>query len=233
MPLKLTINTISAKVIVVNSEQYVGTIQDKAIFRIKLSHIRSFKRLLDLLAVAFALPLLVLLAAVLLLLNPFLNPGPLFYRQGRMGKDGQRFKILKFRTMIDHVDGTDVRKAHDPVEDHRITRLGRVLRRLRLDEFPNFWNVVKGEMTLIGPRPDTWEHAEEYWEAVPYYPNRFRVLPGITGLAQIRGGYADNPRAIERKARFDHHYVDNWSLKLELYVIWRTIVVIFSGFGAK
>ena len=193
----------------------------------------SAKRFVDLVATAFALPLIVIAAAVLAILNPFLNPGPLFYRQCRMGQDGKRFKVLKFRTMTDHEVGTELRKANDPVEHHRITRLGRVLRRTRIDELPNFWNVAKGEMSLIGPRPDTWEHAEEYWHTVPYYPNRFRAIPGIAGLAQIRGGYADNPRAIQRKARFDHHYVDNWSLRLELYVVWRTIVVICSGFGAK
>ena len=210
-----------------------SAIRTKELSSLRVVPTFSAKRVVDLFAAAFAFPVFVSFAIVLVFLNPFLNPGPLFYRQCRMGQDGKRFKVLKFRTMAPHENGTAERQANDPLEHHRISRFGRALRRLRIDELPNFWNVARGEMSLIGPRPDTWEHAEEYWRKVPYYRNRFKALPGITGLAQIRGGYADNPRAIQRKARFDHHYVHNWSLRLELYVIWRTIVVIFSGFGAK
>jgi lipopolysaccharide/colanic/teichoic acid biosynthesis glycosyltransferase len=193
----------------------------------------SGKRLFDILAAIVGLPAMVIVAVLLIVLNPFLNPGPLFFRQCRMGRDGERFTMLKFRTMRCQVRGTAARKANDPVEEHRITRFGQFLRTFRIDELPNSWNVLWGQMSLIGPRPDAWDHAEQYWNTVPFYKKRFNVRPGITGLAQVRGGYADNPRAIQRKARFDHHYVKNRTTGMELHIIWRTIIVVLSGFGSK
>lgn len=193
----------------------------------------SLKRIFDILAAIVGLSQMVIVAVLLFILNPFLNPGPLFFRQHRMGRGGERFEMLKFRTMICHVSGAAVRRANDPVEEDRITRLGQILRRWRIDELPNFWNVLRGDMSLIGPRPDAWDHAEEYWDTVPFYKKRFNVRPGITGLAQVRGGYADNSRAIQRKARFDHHYVKNRSTWMELHIIWRTVIVVLSGFGSK
>jgi len=122
-----------------------------------------------------------------------------------MGFGGRPFVIWKFRTMVDHAEDGVCRQPHDEVEHHRITPLGRFLRSTRLDELPNLINVAKGEMSVVGPRPDAWEHAVSFLQAVPYYGSRLNVRPGITGLAQVRGGYADNPKAIQRKARFDHH----------------------------
>lgn len=192
---------------------------------------RVFKIGVDTLSALLALPLIAGVSVVLLVLNPFFNPGPLFYRQERMGLGGKRFRMWKFRTMVPC--DTMVRGAHDPVEDDRITPLGRILRRLRIDELPNFVNVLRGEMSLVGPRPDAWEHASRYIDTVPYYHDRFRVRPGITGLAQIRSGYADNWRAVERKARLDRHYVRRSRGRLELYIILATMTVVLTGAGAK
>ncbi len=99
-------------------------------------------------------------------------------------------------------------RAHDaPLEVERITVFAGYLRKFRVDELPNFFNVLVGDMSLVGPRPDAWNHSIKYAKDIPYYCNRFRVKPGITGLAQVCGGYADTSLAVKRKARFDHFYV--------------------------
>ena len=172
------------------------------------------------------------LACLLFLLNPFFNPGPVFYRQMRMGQGGRRFMMWKFRTMT-HGDNASPRAAGAPVEADRITRLGAILRRTRLDEVPNFINVWNGDMALVGPRPDIWEHSLVYSGSVRHYAQRFRVKPGITGLAQVRSGYADTTRAVERKARLDLFYVERASVALDTYIVFRTVWVMLTGFGAK
>lgn len=177
------------------------------------------------------LPIILLVSVVLLILNPFFNPGPLFFTQDRMGKGQVRFKMWKFRTMS--VASGDKRSHDDPVETHRITPFAHALRKFRIDELPNFLNVLGGSMSLVGPRPDVWDYSTHYVRDIMYYNNRFQVRPGITGLAQIRGGYADSVTAIKRKARFDWFYVKNSRISLDLYIIWSTLYVICTGFGAK
>lgn len=172
------------------------------------------------------------LACLLFVLNPVFNPGPVFYKQIRMGQGGRRFLMWKFRTMAP-ADPHAFRSPHGPVEAERVTLLGCLLRKTRLDEMPNFINVWNGDMSLVGPRPDMWEHSLIYSGTVRGYAQRFRVKPGITGLAQVRGGYADNPRAVQRKARFDRFYVRNASAGLDLYILIRTVWVMLTGFGAK
>lgn len=178
-----------------------------------------------------AAPFLLVAALVLLCLNPVLNPGPLFFCQERMGKNGQRFCMWKFRSMA---SAQDLLRAHDaPVEQHRINRLGRFLRRSRIDEMPNLINILRGEMSLVGPRPDAWEHAVVLAQTIPRYRGRVRARPGITGLAQIRNGYADSDTSIRRKARLDSIYIDRSGLRLELYILIKTVRVVLTGFGAK
>ncbi|MEL6644997.1 MAG: sugar transferase [Pseudomonadota bacterium] len=192
---------------------------------------RVTKRMVDFTTAVIAMPIVFGVSIVLLVLNPFANPGPLFFKQQRMGQGGRPFVLWKFRTMT--TAGGGVRGHDDPVETARITPLGRVMRRLRIDELPNFFNVLAGDMCLVGPRPDAYDHAQEYIGSIPHYAKRFRVKPGITGLAQIRGGYADNPNAVRRKARLDLFYVRRSSGRLDAYVIKRTLGVIATGFGAK
>ena len=197
-------------------------------------HSRGFliaKRIVDLVFAFAALPIFAGLTAVIFVVNLFFNQGSVFFRQVRMGQDGKAFTMWKFRTMVDN--GATVRAASDPLDEHRITPFGRILRRTKLDELPNILNILKGDMTLVGPRPDAFEHSVEYIRQVPHYRKRLSVRPGLTGLAQVRGGYADNPRAVQRKVGYDRFYIQNSSLWLDLYVISLTFGVVFSGFGQR
>ncbi len=192
---------------------------------------RAFKRGIDFLFSVAVMPIIGLVAAILFIVNPFLNPGPVFYRQSRMGMEGKPFTMWKFRTMRPSTEA--VRAFDAPVEKHRITALGRFLRTTRIDELPNAINILRGEMTLIGPRPDAWEHALRGIDEIPHYRDRFQVKPGITGLAQVRSGYADTPRAMQRKARLDRFYVHKSAIALDLRIIRETMRVMCTGFGAK
>jgi len=148
-----------------------------------------------------------------------------------MGRGGEPFTLLKFRTMTPTEALT--RGPHDPVETDRITPLGGLLRRSRLDELPQFLNVLAGDMSVVGPRPDFWDHAIHYAETVPGYRQRHRVRPGITGLAQIDGGYAEGIEATVQKTAHDLEYIARFGMRLEGYILWRTIVVVLSGTGAR
>jgi lipopolysaccharide/colanic/teichoic acid biosynthesis glycosyltransferase len=189
------------------------------------------KRSIDLIFAVAAFPILVMLTCVLFLANTLFNSGSVFFRQVRMGQDGKAFTMWKFRTMTD--SGATLRAADAPLDEDRITPLGRLLRRTKLDEVPNIINVFKGDMSLVGPRPDAFEHAIQYLDRVPHYPKRLAVRPGITGLAQVRGGYADNPRAVQRKVRYDRFYIRKSSFMLDLRVIALTFGVVLSGFGQR
>lgn len=189
------------------------------------------KLAIDKIAALLALPLVAAMAFLLLVLNPFLNPGPVFFRQPRMGQDGERFVIWKFRTMVEAA--AETRDAHGALEEHRITSLGRVMRRMRLDEWPNFINVLLGHMSLVGPRPDAWDHAQVYVRDLPHYGRRLRAKPGITGLAQVIQGYAEGLDQTASKAEIDGFYVANCSLRLDAYIALRTAAVVLSGFGGR
>jgi lipopolysaccharide/colanic/teichoic acid biosynthesis glycosyltransferase len=192
---------------------------------------RIFKKTVDLSLALLALPLVGTTALVLACANPALNPGPVFFRQTRMGLHGKPFRVWKFRTMTSCPIGL---RAHDaPLEEHRIPPLGAVLRRYRIDELPNFLNVLRGEMSVVGPRPDAYEHAVVFGATIPRYRERFRVRPGITGVAQVRLGYVETPDFVRRKARYDQLYVRTARSRTDLYILWRTVRVVLTGFGAK
>jgi len=192
---------------------------------------RVYKPLFDITLSLLALPLIAVTALVLLVLNPWLNPGPLFFVQDRLGWHKRAFRMIKFRTMT--VAPSKAREAGEGVEKNRITRLGQVLRKLRIDELPNFFNVLRGEMSVIGPRPDAKSHAEHFLTEIPHYNYRYLVKPGITGLAQIESGYAEGLEATVLKAHYDQLYVETSCGRLDVYIAWRTITVMLTGFGAK
>lgn len=189
------------------------------------------KRCFDILAAALLLPFVIATALVLLVLNPFLNPGPLLFRQVRMGRDCQPFVAYKFRTMR-VCEGAE-RGPFDPLERDRITPLGLFLRQTHIDELPQFFNVLLGEMSVVGPRPDYWDHAVHYAESIPGYRERHIVTPGITGLAQVDAGYAESAGATFRKVRYDLRYIRRACVTTELYVLWRTVQIVLTGAGTR
>jgi len=160
------------------------------------------------------------------------SPSPIFFRQERVGEQGRPFTLLKFRTMVQ-----DAELRTGPVwaadDDPRITRVGRWLRKTRLDEFPQIWNVFKGEMSFIGPRPERPHFVVQLQEKIPYYAERHSVKPGITGWAQVRCPYAATIEDSEEKLQYDLYYVKNMSSLLDIDILLSTIRVVLFGRGAR
>ena len=187
------------------------------------------KRLFDVIISVLLLPLLFIISIFLLFLNPLYNSGRLVFIQERMGKNCKAFFAIKFRTMSPIEEIT--RKYDEPIELDRITPLGRILRRMRIDELPQILNVLRGDMSLIGPRPDYYAHALEYLKNVEGYYDRHIVRPGITGLSQVTLGYVESLDLISKKVSIDNYYIQNVGYISELKIIFNTILVILRGIG--
>jgi lipopolysaccharide/colanic/teichoic acid biosynthesis glycosyltransferase len=187
------------------------------------------KRLFDTFVCLLLIPLLFITSIMLLFFNYFFNPGSLFFIQDRMGKQCSVFSAIKFRTMRSVKEIT--RKYDDPVETYRITPFGKILRKSRIDELPQILNVLKGDMSLIGPRPDYYIHALEYLKNVKGYRERHTIRPGITGLSQIRLGYAEGLDATAKKVSVDNYYIQNVGYIIELKIVFYTIITIIRGMG--
>jgi len=187
------------------------------------------KRIFDIIVSLLLLPLLFIVGITLLVFNLFFNPGKLFFIQKRMGKNCNIFNVIKFRTMttVDEI----TRKYDEPIETNRITPLGSKLRKMRIDELPQILNVLKGDMSLIGPRPDYYEHALEYLNKVEGYRERYIIRPGITGLSQIRLGYVETLEATSKKTSIDNYYINNMGYIIELKIIFNTILIIVKCLG--
>lgn len=188
------------------------------------------KRSLDIVFSIILLPFLGIFCLVLLVLNPFHNKGSLFYVQRRMGRYCKPFNAIKFRSMTDVPQVS--RSADCPLEVDRITPLGGFLRKSRIDELPQIINVLRGDMSLIGPRPDYYDHAVEFLEKVRGYRERHAVRPGISGLAQTELGYIEGVEATRRKVSADMYYITHTSFKMEAWIFWRTISVVLRRSGA-
>ena len=187
------------------------------------------KRIFDIILSLFLLPLLFTIGIILLGFNLFFNQGRLFFIQKRMGKNCELFFAIKFRTMS-HVREI-TRKYDEPIETKRITPLGKVLRKTRIDELPQILNVLKGDMSLIGPRPDYYLHALEYLKNVDGYRERYNIRPGISGLSQIRLGYVETLEEVSKKTFIDNYYIQNVSYSIESKIILNTILTIIKGLG--
>jgi lipopolysaccharide/colanic/teichoic acid biosynthesis glycosyltransferase len=187
------------------------------------------KRIFDIILSLLLLPLLFTTGVILLVFNLFFNPGRLLFIQKRMGKNCKFFLTIKFRSMTYINEIT--RKFDDPIETDRITPLGGILRKSRIDELPQILNVLKGDMSFIGPRPDCYEYALEYLENVEGYRARHTIRPGITGLSQIRLGYAETLEAISKKTSIDNYYIRNVGYIIDLKIIINTILIIIRGLG--
>lgn len=187
------------------------------------------KRLID---IVFALLLLVLLSPVVLLVMVaiLLSMGwPIFYGQERVGRDQRPFRVFKFRTMVRNAEVLSGPVLADQ-DDPRVTPLGRVLRRYRVDEWPQLVNILLGEMSFVGPRPERPFFVEQYVREIPGYRERFNVKPGVTGLAQVSGSYATTP---ERKLKFDLIYMYHQTLLMDVQILVETLRVVLTGRGAR
>jgi lipopolysaccharide/colanic/teichoic acid biosynthesis glycosyltransferase len=172
-----------------------------------------------------------LLVALLIRLD---SPGPVLFRQERMGYRGEKFRMFKFRSMREAAVGADARNAAMTQDDDaRVTRLGRHLRRYRIDELPQIVNILKGEMSWIGPRPEAVPLSLWYEAELPFYRYRHIVRPGITGWAQVRQGHVADVSDVLWKLQYDFYYINNFSFWLDLLIVARTVRTIVSGFGAR
>jgi exopolysaccharide biosynthesis polyprenyl glycosylphosphotransferase len=197
-------------------------------FRVARGH-AAVGRAMSLVAAAVGLVAIAPLMALIALAVKVDSAGPVFFRQERIGRHGRRFWLIKFRTMrpVTAEPSAWVRDNAD-----RITRVGRVLRKFRLDELPQFLNVLRGDMNLVGPRPHPVVNYELFTREIPYYALRAAVRPGVTGWAQVRYGYANNLEEETEKMRYDLYYVKHLSIWLDLRILIDTVGVVVSGLGS-
>ena len=179
------------------------------------------KRGIDIVLSTAALVVLAIPMAVIAALVKWTSPGPVFYEQERMGLDGKAFSVYKFRSMY-----AGAEEATGPVwareNDPRTTPLGRWLRRFDLDELPQFWNVLKGDMSIVGPRPERPFFVQQFKHRIPQYMLRHKVKAGITGWAQVNGWRGNT--SLEKRIEYDLYYIENWSVSLDLKIMWLTVV---------
>jgi len=189
------------------------------------------KRLLDIALSLIGLVLTLPVSMITALAIKLDSAGPILYRQSRIGMNGEVYELLKFRSMrVDaELNGAVWAQENDP----RVTRVGGILRKLRIDEIPQMWNVLKGEMSFIGPRPERPEFVCTLNEEVPYYSLRHSIKPGITGWAQINYPYGASRQDALEKLQYDLFYIKNLTIVLELDIILRTIGVVLFGKGAR
>jgi putative colanic acid biosynthesis UDP-glucose lipid carrier transferase len=185
-----------------------------------------FDKIFSLVALVLLLPLFIVLAVCIKLSSP----GPIFFKQPRLGLNGRKFDVYKFRTMKVHQEHGVVTQATK--NDSRLTPIGGFLRRTSLDELPQFFNVLRGEMSVVGPRPHALQHNEMYKDLLEMYMLRHRVKPGITGWAQINGhrGETDTVEKMATRVQFDLHYIQNWSLWMDIRII---IWTAFRGWTSE
>ena len=191
---------------------------------------RRTKRIADVVVSAVVLLLGLPLALGVAGLVRSTSPGPAIYRQTRVGRDGEPFTILKFRTMVDGAE-RETGPVWSDRGDARITPVGRWLRRLRLDETPQFWNVLVGQMSLVGPRPERPYFVQQLAAEIPLYSRRHRVQPGLTGLAQVKWHYDESVETVRQKLKYDLIYIETMSLGLDAKILFQTVRTALAGRG--
>ena len=189
------------------------------------------KYLLEMALIIVSLPVVIPIMLITALLIKLGDGGSVFYNQVRVGYRGEPFKMYKFRSM------TECKSANShqttTVNDARVTSVGKVIRKLRIDELPQFWNVICGQMSLIGPRAEFKKFADELEGKVPFYQYRHIVKPGITGWAQVTHGYATGVDETQVKIEHDFYYIKNFSFGLDFLIVLKTIHTMLTGFGAR
>jgi sugar transferase (PEP-CTERM system associated) len=184
-------------------------------------------RLAALIGVVLSLPI-VIVTAILIKLD---SRGPIFYKQERVGKNGKTFTLIKFRSMrVDAEKGGPVWASKG---DDRTTRVGKVIRKIRVDEIPQFWNILRGEMSFVGPRPERPHFVAQLAQEIPYYEQRHLIAPGLTGWAQIKYPYGASIEDARQKLQYDLFYIKNYSLVFDAIILFETIKIILFGRGAQ
>lgn len=191
----------------------------------------DFRRIAELVILLLLSPLWLPLMGILAIAIKLDSPGPVFFIQERMGRGNRPFRMYKFRSMRQAPAGGPARFADE--DAHRITSFGRFIRKMRLDEIPQFLNIVKGDMSLIGPRPEQPAFVERFEQEVPFYTYRHMVRPGITGWAQVQQGYAADTASTRKKVEYDFYYIQHLSIWLDLLIVLKTIHTLITGFGAR
>jgi exopolysaccharide biosynthesis polyprenyl glycosylphosphotransferase len=212
--------------------RYVGNIPLLSVFKKPMTDwdyvVKAVEdRVVAILSLAISLPLIIIIAIAIKLDSP----GHVFFRQRRHGFNNELIEVWKFRTMYEEMEDPDC-TVQTSRNDSRVTRVGAFLRRTSLDELPQLFNVLKGEMSIVGPRPHALETKAEgrfFWEVVDTYAARHKVKPGITGWAQVNGwrGETDTAEKIRRRVDYDLYYIENWSLWLDIWIIIKSWPIVF------
>lgn len=194
-----------------------------------------FKQSIDIVCALLILPILLPLFGLIAWGIKMDSEGPVFFRQVRMGYRGRAFRVLKFRTMEqNHSSGVSARMASMTGDsDPRVTKFGRFLRKTRLDELPQIYNILRGEMSWIGPRPEAVALSAWYEKELPFYRYRHIVRPGITGWAQVNQGHVAKVDEVQAKLHYDFYYIKNFSVWLDILITMRTVAIMLTGFGAR
>lgn len=190
------------------------------------------KRVFDIFAAIVGIIATLPITLITSILIRLTSKGAIFYSQVRVGKDGKTFRMYKFRTMK-----VDAEKNTGPVwaskDDNRLTPIGSFLRKMRIDELPQFINILQGDMSLIGPRPERPLFVNQLKDQVHNYEKRLSVKPGITGLAQVRHRYDESLKDVKRKVKYDLFYIKNMNIWHDMGIVFRTVFVVLTGFGAR
>lgn len=230
--------SVKTNIIPENYQLILGSVKVKLLSNLPLLEINQdlipvwqkvLKRFIDIVAALVVLIVGLPFLLIVALLTKLSSKGPVFYKQERIGKNAQPFRIIKFRSM--YLDSEKLGPALANDTDSRITPWGKIMRKTRLDEFPQFYNVLKGDMSLVGPRPERQFFIDQIMAKAPYYKHLHKVRPGITSMGQVKFGYAENVEQMVDRLRYDILYIENMSLSLDFEIMLDTVLIMFQGRG--